>query len=287
MRYLKQAPLYLTILAAMLLVGCGESRPQVLGDAEYESATGAARTTAEVAEALRPDKPAEALVLDVANQNLENALQMDEVRKESPELIGAPLTTSRALVTNPAQAVEEAQTLGAQRDQAVKKEQEKGWFSKVIEWGGWASVLGFGLFAARLAGVPGVQYLSDPLIRMIGKPWISKIEEKEAAAARRIKDLTSTVESSMVGRAGLKVLDDRVGDKFADDIQKITKGQATTVEGLFKWLAAGHASDAYHHDGTAVKGIIDEVKDRMPTVGGLPTLIDRLLTRAEGKTGEA
>ncbi len=264
----------LTIL--LLLPGCFKNRPNTLGDEEYRSATGAAATVGEVSDSIRNEKPQHAKVLDAAEGNLNQALQID---KANPKAIGAPLTTAEELTVDPAGAASRAKDEAERRGEAVTKEQETSWFEEVISWGGWATLAGAALWAARLAGVPGVQYLSDPLVRMIGRPWIQKIEQKEREAQERIGSLAATVEGSMVGRHGLEALDRTLGGKFSSEISRMTGGKADTVEGLFVWLASSHNIDSGRSK--QVEGVLKEITDHMKTEGGSADLVNKLLAKPE------
>lgn len=266
--------LSLLFLPLLLTTGCFKSRPNTLGTEEYRAASGASATIGEVSDSIRPEKPQHSAVLDAAKGNLDQALQVD---KASPKALGAPLTTAAELDADPSAAAARAKEEAERRGDAVSKEQETSWFESLISWGGWATVAGIALWAARLAGVPGVQYLSDPLVRMIGKPWIQKIEAKEKEAQERIGSLAATVEGSMVGRQGLEALDRTLGGKFSSEISRMTGGKADTVEGLFVWLASAHHTDAGKSQ--QVDGILKEIKDHMKTEGGLSDLVSKLLAK--------
>jgi len=272
--------LLITALAAILsLTSCGAGDSRTLGDEEYRSASGGAATVQVVAddEALKTSLPAHARVLSAAHGNLENALQTDQA---APEELGAPLVQPAELAQDPQGAADRADEEAQRRDAAVDKEQERSWFSKILSWGGWAAVGGGALWVARLLGIPGVQFITDPLVRKLGKKWIDPIEQAAAQADTKIRDLSATVESSMAGRAALKaldrLLDDDTKNHLSREIQKLTGGEADSVEDLFRWLAKRDASQK--GTGKAVTSMVDEIKDLMP--GDLGEIAEGLLAKA-------
>jgi hypothetical protein len=216
--------------------------------------------------------PQAARVLNAAAGNLEASLQVD---KAKPEAIGAPLITSAQLQANPEGAAVVAEAEAAKREEAVKKEQEGGWIQALLGWGGWITVGGLGLWLARTLNVPGIQFLSDPLIRGIAGRFIKPLESQAASLSKQAEDLSATVESSMVGRYGLRILNDLLTPEIRDRISKLTNGQAYDAESLFKLLAKNHATDS--GQGAVVASVVDAIKDRLPTSNGLPAELLTLL----------
>lgn len=270
---------YLIILFAFCITSCGARDPQTLGDVEYKTATGATATVDVVAadKLLLSLLPAHSGVLKAASSNLHTSLQTEAVAQSEPAKLGEPLVTPEALADDPEQAAVVATAEAEKRNEAAIKEQEASWWDSLLEWGGWGMVGGLGLLVARFFNIPGINLLTDPLVRKIGGRWIEPLEQHAQEAEEKIQHYAATVEGSMAGRAGLAYLDKVFGDELSPKIKEITSGKADSVEGLFKWLARAHVLDHGEHNSNIVGEIVDEIKDRMETVDGIPPSIKDLL----------
>ena len=266
------------VLALMMLslVSCGDRDPKQLGDEEYKGATSGTATVRVVAEdpALAQSLPDHSKMLVRSADLTDSALQ---VRDAKPEQLGAPLVTPEEIAADPATASARVNDLATQQEGKMQKERESNFFSKLLSWSGWALLGAGGLYVARLLGVPGVQYLADPLVKKVAGKWINPILEKEAEAEKKIKDLSATVEGSVVARYGLRELDKLLGDDIKQKIRDLTKGEADSIEGVFKWLAKSHVSDSPEHDSNAVAGVVDWIKDNLATRGLVPEKVKELL----------
>lgn len=273
------------LLPLLLLVTACDRDPQQLGDREYWGATSSSATVRVVAEdpSLRQQLPGHSAILSRSADLSDRALQVEKAREESPEKVGQPLTTPEELATDPlaASTSVDAQVIALEED--IKKEQEKGFWDHVLEWSGWATVGAMSVYVARLLGIPGVGYLTDPLVKKVGGKWINPILEKEAEAEETIRDLTATVEGSMVGRyalkkldEALKKLDESLGDQVKETIKDMTKGEET-IEGLFKWAAKSHVVDNPDTDSNSVQEVVDFVKDKLATTGLVPDALLKIL----------
>lgn len=259
--------------------GCGQrNSPQTLTDAEYQAASGGAATVGEVSDAIRPDKPNEAAILDAAKGNIDNGLQTDKAKQEKPEIVGTPLTTAQEIKSDPITSAQQAASLADERNKGSEESRKSGILSSILEWGGWASLGGIALWAARMFNVPGVQLLTDPLVKKVGGKWLNPVMEREQDFKDQIKHLTSTIESSMVGRAGLQQLDALLPDEVIETISMMTGGKASNIDELFKWAAASHVRDSSEHNSLEVAKIVDMIKDSMPTLKGRHAHIESLLT---------
>lgn len=267
------------ILFTFCITSCGARDPQTLGDVEYKTATGATATVDVVAadKLLLSLLPAHSSVLRAAISNLHTSLQTEAVAQEDPAKLGKPLITAEALADDPEQAAITAAEEAEKRNEATIKEQEEGFWANLLNWGGWGMVGGLGLLVARFFNIPGVNLLTDPLVRKIGRRWIEPLEQHAQDAEETIQHYAATVEGSMAGRAGLAYLDKLLGDELAPKIKEITKGKADSVEGLFKWLSKAHVLDHKEHDSNVVGEIVDEIKDQMETIDGIPSSIKNLL----------
>lgn len=265
-------------LLLVAVVSCA-NRPNTLGPVEYAVATGATATVREVAATPHVQKraPEATRVLNAAAGNLESSLQIADAK---PEAIGQPLITSAQLEAHPVDAAAAAEVEAGKRDEAVKKEQEGGWLQALLGWGSWVTVGGLGLWVARILNVPGVQFLSDPLIKAVAGKFIKPLEVKAAEVEQKAQALTVTVESSLVGRYGLRVLNDLLTPEIKAKISAMTDGRAEDAEELFKLLAKSHAVDA--GQGSAVTSVIDAVKDMLPTTNGQPLELATLLQSIKG-----
>lgn len=280
MRYIPIAP----ILIALVLAGCGASRPDKLGEEEYRGATAASATTRTVANdpALKGSLPEHSRILVKSADLSDAALQVEKKREDDPLAVGDSLVTPEELEADPAAAADSADAKADAQMQAVTEEQEQGLFSKILSWGGWASLAGAGVWIARTLGVPGVQFLTDPLVKMLGGKKLKELEQRSEEMGQTLQHYMATVESSVVGRKALLAIDGLIGDDIRDRIRTMTNGQADSVEGLFKWAAQTHARDRGEHDSTAVATIVDVIKDRLPTEGALPELVNSMLARLQG-----
>ena len=247
-------------------------RPESLGPAEYRAATSAVQTVKVVSDdpALAQSLPDHKRVLDSAVNVANAALQVKDAK---PEMIGEPLVTSAELAVDPSQAAIQAETNEKIIIQEVIKEQSETWVSKLLKWSGWAAVAGGALALARALGIPGTQFLSNPLIKAVAGKALKALESKAAEAEGKVQVLTSTVEGSMVGRYGLQVLDSVIGDSAVEKIRAVTRGKESTVEGLFKFLSRNYVVDSSSHRAPEVEKVIDEIKDRMPTHEGVPSCL--------------
>jgi hypothetical protein len=278
MRY----PLSLFILT--LLAGCGADRPNTLGEEEYKGATTASATTRVVAEdpALKRTLPEHSRILNKSADLSDASLQVERKREESPLLVGAPLVTSEELATNPAAAADSADAKANEQMAAIKLEQEQSLFSKFLSWSGWATVAGGAIWLARVLGLPGAQFLSDPIVKIIGGKKLKEAEQKSEELGQTLQHYAATIESSVVGRKALHALDDMIGNSLKDEIQKLTGGKSSDLEGLFKWAAQTYARDRSEHDSLAIASIVDQIKDKMPSKGDLPPFIYDLVERLKG-----
>lgn len=275
------ATLTTAILALMLmsLAGCGESRPQKLGTEEYKGATSSSATVRVVSEdpALKQRLPSHSAVLSRSADLADKALQVEQAREDDAEQVGASLITAEELAVDPVAAAASVDEQVTALEHKIEKEQTTGFWEKVLQWSGWATVGALGVWVLRRLGVPGIGLLTDPLVRKVGGKYIDPLLEKQAEAEKQVGDLAATVEGSMVGRYALKELDKAMSDRFQDEIEKFTGGSASTLEGLFKWASRSHAVDNPDVDSNAVAGVVDWVKDRLSTSGMVPDILKNLL----------
>lgn len=266
------------ILTGLLLAACGYREPSKLGPEEYRSATGAAATVGEtvtvlgmlmsvVPQAYRSTIESLVRILNAAKSNLDASLQSAEAAKADPSSVGKPLTTAAAIIADAPKAAAEAEKNAESNEQRVKEEQKAHWFVKLLQWGGWATVAGAGLWVARAFNVPGINLISDPLLRMLAGEQLKNVESKAAEFAARLNVARKAVESSDVARQGLALLDQFMTPELRAKIKGLTGDRADSVEGLFKLLAKGHAVDS------GVQGEVDalltSIRNEMPTTGGL------------------
>jgi len=283
---MRRAPFFATLATiALVLSSCGASDPRKLGDEEYRAASGAAATVRVVAddETLRTALPDHSTVLVSAAGNLDSALQTGNV---DPRALGAPLTTPKALDADPAGAAKGAALEAEKRGQAVTEEQESGWWSNLLSWGGWVTVGGIGIYLMRLLGIPGTHLLTDPMVKKLGGRWINPMLERASRAEKTAQDLGAAVESSVVGQWGLQALDrfldDDTKQKLGKQIAKFTRGGSNSIEGLFAWLAEHHATESGHIDSVAVDGALRWIKDKMPS----DPRVERLFSEVEAARGD-
>lgn len=260
----------------LLLTACGDRDPQQLGDKEYQGATSSSATVRVVAEdpSLRQQLPGHSVILSRSADLSDKALQVDQA---PPEKAGKPLITPEELAADPIAASTVVDHQVTALEQKIEEEQEKGFWDHLLEWSGWATVGAMGVYVARLLGVPGVGYLTDPIVKKLGGRWINPVLEKEAEAEETIRDFTATVEGSMVGRYALKQLDAALGDQVKDTIRNLTKGEVDSIEGLFKWAARAHVVDSPDVDSNSVQEVVDFVKDKLATTGLVPDTILKIL----------
>lgn len=282
----------LGIVLPLLLVlgGCSPRDPQTLGDEEYKTASGATQTLPEVVQVLHGppldvvDQAALAKVLDAVRSNLHVSLQIEAQTQAKPEVVGSPLVTAQAFLTDPDGAAGIATDEARKREEAVTREQTATWWQRVLEWSGWTLLGGVALWGARQLGIPGVQLLADPLIRKLGSKVIKPLEAHAARVEATAKTAAATVEGSMVGRHALRAVDTLLGklhpsaqELVAEAIGRLTQGQAATIEDLFRHYAQAHAVDSVGIDSTAVDALVHTIKDRMPTEGGLAVEVAKAL----------
>lgn len=280
----------LVLILAALVSACSPRDPDTLGPEEYRTASGATKTLGEVVQVLHGpplnavDQASLAKVLDAVRSNLHVSLQIETQTQADPAAVGSPLVTAEAFRANPEAAAGAASDEAKKREEVVTQEQTASWWQRVLQWGGWGLLGAVGLWVARQLGIPGIELLADPLIRKLGNKVIKPLEDHAARVEQTARTAAATVEGSMVGRHALLAIDSLLAklkpsaqEDVAEAIGKLTQGQATTLEGLFRYYAQSHAVDSPTIDSTAVARLVDTIKDRMPTEGGLAIEVARAL----------
>ena len=124
---------------------------------------------------------------------------------------------------------------------------------------------------------PLVQAFTGPILKRT--PLVGRsIKDSETL---KVADVTT--EASTVGRFALRAADKVLGSKHAEEIASfvgtVTGGKEATLEGLFTHFAHGHAVDHADVAHEAVRGYLEEVKTKMPTIAGVPTEVAGLIDR--------
>jgi len=261
---------YLLILLSVTLIGCGQrTNPQEL------RAVGTATENLHVVSghlAQNPQTaPAGSIVADQARV-IDHSLSLTEEKKK--ELQVQPTVSAVGLATNP-----QAEADKSKQDAAIlikaNEDSRTGFWYWLTNGSLLATAGGIALFAARLLNVPGVQLVSDPLVRWLGAKWIGPIEDKAQQAQQQVQVLSTAVQSSMAGRYALRAIDEKLTEEQRKSLLLLTGGKVSTVEDLFTWAAQAAARDA--GQSTEVHEVISHIKDSMPTTGGLPTVLAALL----------
>lgn len=267
----------LLLIMMIALVGCGAR------DVERNAIGTANENLKVIGDHLtkKPETNPEGRIVKAQTRVIDRALDLteEEMAKVTPTVSTFGLTTAPQEEAD--KADEDAEKLGDKVDEA-QAAGFWGWAKSIFTWAGWGTV-GMGLLWAlhvasgfTKAG-PLVQAFTGPILKRT--PLVGRsIKDSETL---KVADVTT--ESSTVGRFALRAADRVLGSKHAEEIASfvgtVTGGRKTTLEGLFTHFAEGHAIDhaSVAHD--AVRGYLEEVKTRMPTVAGIPTEVASLLDR--------
>jgi hypothetical protein len=269
----------LIIVFCFSIVGC-KARNKV-NDTELATATRAKNNVTAVADTLDkiPGMKPYSDILDDQVRVLDSALMLSV--EDQQELAQNFTLKSNldpvGLAVNP-QA--EAEKSKEQADKDVKDNEE----SQTSGWGWVITAGGFALWAARMFNVPGVNLITDPLVGKLCGFVTKPLEQKAAEAQTKAQHLALTVESSMVGRAGLAHLDTKIAGN--EDIKKLiaqfTGGKADSIEGLFTHVAHANALDSEDGSHEDVKTVLAEIHNDMKTEGKIPVVLKTIIdTTAE------
>jgi len=211
------------------------------------------------------------------------ALQAQDLKELSDKFQLDSNLSAQGLAVNPAAEAEKSK---AQADKDVEDNDE----SQVGTWAWIATAGGVALWVARLLNVPGVQIMTDPVIKAAFGFVTKPLEQKAAEFEQKTKNLALTVESSMVGRAGLATLDQKLAHipQINDYIKTATQGKASTIEQLFTYVAHANAIDSKTGSHEGVRQVLAIIKNEMDTEGKVPTAIHRIMdTSVEADRGVA
>jgi hypothetical protein len=248
-----------TLCALILMPGCQKDSHR-MRKGEVGAISEANGNNKVIAEAVRPAAPKHAALLDA------QASKIDAAMTDVPAEMKAPPTiTLEQLDQRIDEAVAGEQARVVELEAALRQEREKPWYQKVVSWSGWVVVGAGTIWLMKALGVPGAQLLAEPLVRAIAGRQLKAAEAQAATFAQRASTALAAVESSDVARAGLALLDRKLG--LGDKISKATGGKATSIEGLWKMLAKDHAIDIRQQG--AIAAILSEVRDGMDTDGGV------------------
>ncbi len=158
------------------------------------------------------------------------------------------------------------------------------WWAIVQNSAAAAGALGAIAAIARALNVPGAG-LIDLGVRAVFKKGFDKLDGKVAEVEQKNQALTATVVASDVGRAGLAHLDQTLAanpqaqQAVLAVLQGITGRQVGSVEDYFKEVAKRTAVD--HGTQADVAGVLSTVRAELPTSGGTPDALRKVL---EGMT---
>lgn len=271
----------LIIIFCFSIVGC-KARNKV-NDTELAVAHRAIKNVEAVATTLKkiPGMVSYGQILDDQSRVLSTTLMVSPEDLAELNAKGFQLESNldlTELATNPAAAAEKSKE---QADKDVKDVEES---QSGSIWGWVATVSGIALWAARMLNVPGVNFLTDPMVKMAFGFVTKPLEENAALAQTRAKHLALTVESSIVGRAAMAHLDTKIGENesIKNLISKFTGGKASSIEGLFTHVAHANAVDSDEGNHADVKNVLSEIHNNMKTEGKVPVSLGKIIdTSAE------
>jgi len=166
----------------------------------------------------------------------------------------------------------------------VEEEEKLGWWRKLASGGFLATLTAAGLWIARLVGVPGVNLISDPLLRLVAGKIITPIEAKAQTLEKTAQAASTAIMASDAARAALGLLQQRLAsspelaEKIKEFLLKATNGKASDLEGIFKMVAKGVAVDEGQHG--EVDALLKQVRAIMPTELGTPVAALKVFSHA-------
>lgn len=284
-------------LVALLLLTTGCTNRQVIevGPKGQEAVHQATADLSEVAHFLRLTAPWLSSLLEAYSQTIEQAVPLAAEVEQSIAPVQPQVSTEtlQQAAADPdgygktlASAVETQQAAVNSEVAAEQEELAKPWYVRIfsLEGAGWlmTSLVGV-LKIASLLGLPGARAAESTIISLISsgvlKDKVAPLERGLAEANRLAATASNLVESSEVGRWGLKLLMDNLDEStkasLVDQIKRLTQGRADSVEGLFKLLASSHASDK--KVAAEASAQLAAIRDSMNTQGGIPPLVKQLL----------
>lgn len=187
--------------------------------------------------------------------------------------IAQPDVSAEGLANDPEAEALKAQKQGEEDRKEIEESRSWGFLGFLKDATFWGSLGAAGLFVARM--LLSKTGWGAPLAALIDA--FSHKVPVVGPAIKKGQSALGAVESSMAGRYGLQALDKLLGDKYKDQIVELTGGKCATAEELFKYAAKTHAVDSATIKQTDVADLIDQIKDSMPTTGGLPTSIETFL----------
>lgn len=266
--------------AILILAGCGKVR-------EVERATTlvATKNLKVVATDLKKEpatKPHGEIIDDQA-EVIEFAMEPTE-----EELAAAvPTVSAERLEKDPQAEASKSKEDTEEAKAAIDKARKESWWGWLTNTTFWVTTAGVALMLIKIGSKftpygPLVNSLLDPIIENI--PLLGGAVKKSKKTEKAVGTLAATVESSLLGRYGLQAADKLLRDKFGEEYEKtlgsLSDGNASTTEGLFKWLAKSHAVDHPDYDQLEIDNTLNTIKSRMNTVGGLPANLKDILKNA-------
>lgn len=250
-------------LMLFFLTGCNDSRSHKISESKGQAINEANANNKLISQALAPYQEAWAALLNY------QWLKIDAAMEDAPESMKANATFTLAQLQNESKELVDAERKKTEEWKKKFEEERVGFWGGLLQWGGWAGLGGAGLWLASAFNVPFVNILKDPLVRALAGKTLTDVEAQADAWSQKAGIAHTAIASSEAGSTGLKYLDAKLKTHDIDiekHVENLSRGRATTIQGLFKLLAQGHASDEGSH--ADVKAVLKEVRDKNNTEGG-------------------
>lgn len=264
------------LLALLLVSGCGYKRLSRNDTREIATSNANTKVVAENLAKTPATQPHASILKDQAKVT-DAVLNLDE--RQKAELNVQPTVSAEGLAKDAKAEADKSRGDTEERLEGIKEDHESGWW-KWLTGGGIVTGLMAALGVASKLGLPGAG-IAHAVGRMIAPKLVKQGEEKAEALEEKVAVASEAIVSSDIGRWGLKELDKRIPDgardEIADIVSKLTKGHATSVDGLFTYLAKHHAIDSGKQG--SVDSLLTELRGLLPTEGGLPSALNHLLDR--------